>query len=257
LCAIALYCIPSFAGQQHQQPQRAQQPTEDPAAVEKGKALFQSSCGFCHGNDATGSRAPDLVRSAILSHDEDGKLIAPVIRNGRVDKGMPAFSTLKDDQIAAMVAFLHHRASEALHSGHVSSDYPLAKLLTGNAQAGKAFFDGAGGCAGCHSVTGDLTGIAKKYTPIDLQQHMIYPSAKNSKVTATVTTKAAEKFDGVILHEDEFNIGLTCQDGWYRSWPLDQVKVEVHDPLATHRDLTGKYSDADMHNVFAYLETLK
>ncbi len=122
---------------------------------------------------------------------------------------------------------------------------------------GKLFFDGTGGCAGCHSPTGDFAGIAKKFTPLNLQQYMIYPPAKKSKATATVTTNAGEKFEGVILHEDEFNIGLTCQDGWYRSWPRDEVKVERHDPLAAHRDLTAKYSDADMHNVFAYLETLK
>ena len=70
------------------------------------------------------------------------------------------------------------RRSEALHSANVPGDYPLAKLLTGNAQEGKAFFDGAGGCSKCHSVTGDLRGIAKKYSPIDLQQHMVYPSSK-------------------------------------------------------------------------------
>ena len=256
VCAIALFCIPG-RGQQHQPAARSQEPTEDPAAVAKGKALFQSSCGFCHGNDATGSRAPDLVRSAILSHDENGSLIGPVIRNGRVDKGMPVFSTFKDDQISAVVAFLHHRAVEALRSGHVSNDYPLAKLLTGSAQEGKAFFDGAGGCSGCHSVSGNLAGVAKKYTPIDLQQYMIYPPTKNVKVTATVTTKAGEKFEGVVMRQDEFNISLTCQDGWYRSWARDQVTVDEHDPLAAHRDLTGKYSDADMHNLFAYLETLK
>ena len=56
---------------------------------------------------------------------------------------------------------------------------------------------------------------------------------------------------------DEFNVGLMCQDGWYRSWPLEQVKVEVKDPLRAHRDLMAKYSDADIHNLFAYLETLK
>jgi cytochrome c oxidase cbb3-type subunit 3 len=257
LCAIALFCLSGFAGQLHQPAGGSQEPVEDAALVAKGKALFQSSCGFCHGNDATGSRAPDLVRSAILSHDENGSLLAPVIRNGRVDKGMPAFTTFKEDQISAIVAFLHHRATEALRSGHVASDYPLAKLLTGNAQQGKDFFNHAGGCSGCHSASGDLAKIAKKYTPLDLQQYMIYPPAKKVKVSATITTNSGETFEGTIVHEDEFNIGVTCQDGWYRSWPRDQVKMEVHDPLAAHRELTAKYSDADMHNLFAYLETLK
>ena len=238
-------------------PQARQTVTEDPAAVERGRALFKSSCGFCHGNDATGSRAPDLVRSAILNHDDHGNLVGPVIRNGRPDKGMPSFTNLKDDEVSDIVAFLHHQASAALHSGHVPGDYPVAKLLTGNAQAGKAYFDGPGGCTQCHSVTGDLAGIAKKYSPVDLQQHMVYPSSKTISKTATVMLSDGTRFEGAVKHEDEFSIGIVCQDGWYRSWPLADVKVEVRDPLQAHRDLMSKYTDADVHNLFAYLETLK
>lgn len=257
--ATGFLCFPLLIpGQGHQPtPQQRQQPTEDPSAVERGRALFKSTCGFCHGDDATGSRAPDLVRSAILSHDDRGNLLAPVIRNGRPDKGMPSFSTMKDDQISDIVAFLHHQATAALHSAHVPGDYPLAKLLTGNAQAGQAYFNGAGGCSQCHSVTGDLAGIAKKYSPIDLQQHMVYPGGKNSAKTASVTLKDGTRFEGKVMHEDEFNIDILCQDGWHRSWPIHDVTVQIHDPLEAHRDLMNKYSDADIHNLFAYLETLK
>ncbi len=246
------------AGQNHQAtPLPRQQPAEDSAAVERGQALFRSSCGFCHGEDATGSRAPDLVRSAIVRHDDGGNLLGPTIRNGRPDKGMPSFTTMKDDQIAAIVAFLHHQANSALHSNRVTGDYPLAKLLTGNTQAGKAYFEGEGGCSGCHSVTGDLAKIARKYPPIDLQQRMVYPSSKTTLKTAVVTLKDGTEYRGKPAHEDEFTIALTCDDGWYRSFSRDQVKVSVNDPLEAHRELMSKYTDADLHNVFAYLETLK
>jgi cytochrome c oxidase cbb3-type subunit 3 len=247
------------AGQGHQPTPlpRQQQPPEDSAAVERGRALFRSSCGFCHGEDATGSRAPDLLRSAVVLHDDNGNLLGPTIRNGRPDKGMPSFATMKDDEIAAIVAFLHHQATLALHSNRVQRDYPAAKLLTGNADAGKAYFDGAGGCSGCHSVTGDLAHVAKKYSPIDLQQHMVYPSGKTTLKTAVVTTKDGTRYQGKVAHQDEFNIALLCDDGWYRSFPMDQVEVQVKDPLEAHRELMPKYSDADLHNLFAYLETLK
>jgi cytochrome c oxidase cbb3-type subunit 3 len=139
----------------------------------------------------------------------------------------------------------------------VPGDYPLAKLLTGNAVAGKEFFNGAGNCSRCHSPTGDLAAIAKKYQPIDLQQHMIYPPGKKSVITAVVTAANGERCEGKVVNDDEFTIGVDCQDGWYRSWPRAQVKVELHDPLEAHRDLTSRYTDTDMHNVFAYLETLK
>src|SRR5277367_3473412 len=128
----------------------------DPSTVARGRTQFKSSCGFCHGEDATGNRGPDLVRSASLSHDQKGDTLGPLIRNGRPDKGMPAFATLTAPQISDIVVFLHSRAYESLHSNSVSNDYPLKKLLTGNADAGRKYFEGAGGCAACHSPTGDL-----------------------------------------------------------------------------------------------------
>lgn len=249
LSAAALY------GQGHQP--GAKPTDEDSAAVERGKNSFKSNCGFCHGEDATGSRAPDLLRSTVLSHDEKGNMLSPVIKNGRVDKGMPAFAAMKDEQIADIAAFLHHQANAALHSARVPTDYPLAKLLTGNAEAGKAYFDGAGGCSNCHSVTKDLAGIAAKHQPLDLQQRMIYPNSKSEARTATVTTADGKRYEGTIRNMDEFTIGLVCSDGWYRSFPFSEAKVEVKDPLEAHRQLTTKYTDADIHNLFAYLETLK
>lgn len=228
---------------------------EQRAAIERGKTVFQSNCGFCHGEDATGNRAPDLIRSAVLNHDEGGNQLGPVIRNGRPDKGMPAFANLSGQQLAEIVAFLHSRAEESLHSAHVPRDYPVAKLLTGDAAAGKAYFEGAGRCVNCHSASGDLAHIASRFSAVDLQQRLVYP-AGGAQRTAKVTDKEGKVFEGRLVMEDEFSLGIIAADGWYRSWPRSQVQVEVHDPLAVHRDLTAKYSDADMHNLFAYLVTL-
>jgi cytochrome c oxidase cbb3-type subunit 3 len=231
-------------------------PAVDMAQVERGRAQFKSNCGFCHGDDATGNRAPDLIRSVALSHDVDGHVVGPVIRNGRPDKGMPGFPTLTPPQIADMVVFLHHQAEAALNSSQVPSDYPLAKLLTGNAEAGKAFFNGTGGCSRCHSVTGDLAHIAGKYSPIDLQQRMLYPP-RAPKSRATVHLKNGEVIEGALVHSDEFEVAITDKDGWYRSWARDKVTVEIHDPLAAHRELMPKYTDADIHNLFAFLSLQK
>ena len=228
----------------------------DMAQVERGRAQFKSNCGFCHGDDATGNRGPDLIRSVALSHDVNGDVLDPVIRNGRPDKGMPGFSTLTAPQIADMVVFLHHQAEAALNSSHVPTDYPLAKLLTGNAEAGKAFFNGAGGCSRCHSITGDLAHIAGKYSPVDLQQRMLYPP-RAPKSRATVHLKNGEVIEGALVHSDDFEIAITDKDGWYRSWNRDKVTVEIHDPLAAHRELMPKYTDADIHNLFAFLSAQK
>jgi cytochrome c oxidase cbb3-type subunit III len=251
----------ALCGQGHNAttPQRPPEPSKaDTAAADRGHAEFKSSCGFCHGEDATGNRAPDLVRSTLVLHDDRGSLLGPMIRNGRPDKGMPSFATLKDDQLNDIIAFLHHQADQARHSARVPGDYPVQKLLTGNADAGKAFFLGAGGCSQCHSISGDLKGIAARLSPVDLQQNMVYPSERKApRVTATVTTKQGQRYEGLVLHRDEFRIGIKCQDGWYRSWATGEVQAVIHDPLERHRTLMTVYTDTDIHNMFAFLETLK
>jgi len=228
----------------------AQKP--DPKSIERGRKQFEQACGFCHGNDATGARGPDLIRSSLVNRDKDGNLIGPVVRAGRVDKGMPAFA-YNEAQMTDLSAFLHDRLRAALASASVPRDYPVEKLLTGNSATGKAYF--AGHCAQCHSATGDLRGVASRYTPINLEARFLYPSGKRS--TVTVTLPSGEKISGTLAHIDEFNVALRDGTGWYKSWPRENVKVEVNDPLEKHREMLHQYSDADVHNLFAYLETLK
>ncbi len=225
-------------------------------SAKRGRAQFAQSCGFCHGADANGgSEGPNLMRSAIVRHDENGNLIAPVIRDGRPGKGMPPVP-LSDSQISEIVAFLHRRLEESdLRSPANPREYDLKTLFTGDPATGKAFFYGAGGCSKCHSPSGDLAGVAKKYTPTDLQAQFLYPS--DVKKTAKVTTSSGESLTGTLFYEDQFNIALKDEAGWYHSWPRSGVKVEIHDPLAGHLQLLHKYSEADVHNLFAYLETLK
>jgi cytochrome c oxidase cbb3-type subunit III len=233
----------------------------DPA-IERGRKQFEQSCGFCHGPDATGARGPDLVRSTLVAHDVKGDLIGEVIRRGRPDKGMPPMP-MTDEQVADVAAFLHARAKESLESASVPKTYPVENLLTGNAEAGKTYFNGAGGCKNCHSPTGDLAGIATKYSPIDLEARMLYPSGRRTTdntgihTTAIVTLPSGEQIKGQLVHADDFVVGLRDASGWYRSFSRDRVKVELQDPLAAHGELLDKLTQADVHNLFAYLESLK
>jgi cytochrome c oxidase cbb3-type subunit 3 len=189
-----------------------------------------------------------------VAHDVKGDKIGEVIRLGRPDKGMPALP-LTDQQVLDIAAFLHARATEAMKSSQVPTVYPLEKLLTGDPAAGKAYFNGAGGCQGCHSPTGDLAAIATKYSPIDLQARMLYPESKHT--IAVVTLPSGEQVKGPLVHSDDFVIGLHDASGWYRSFLRDRVKVELQEPLAAHRELLGKLKPVDVHNLFAYLESLK
>jgi cytochrome c oxidase cbb3-type subunit III len=224
------------------------------AAVQRGRAQFQQACAFCHGQDATGSRGPDLVRSALVAHDKKGELIGEVIRNGRPDKGMPALPAT-NEQIADIAAFLHARAVEAIESSGVPRDYPVERLLTGNAQAGKAFFDGAGGCKSCHSPTGDLAGVGSKYSSIELEANMLYPRRKPK--SAVITLSSGEQISGRLVHCDDFVVAIRGDSGWYRSFSRGNVKVEIADPLEAHRKLLDTLTQADVHNLFAYVHSLK
>ena len=227
---------------------------DGPAAAERGRKQFEQSCAFCHGADATGARGPDLMRSPLVAHDVKGEQIGQVIRQGRPDKGMPAMP-LNDAQIQDVAAFLHARTAESIGSARVPKVYPIEKLLTGSAEAGKTFFSGAGGCDKCHSPSGDLAGIATKLSPMDLEARMLYPGGKHR--TAVVTLRSGEQVKGSVEHADDFVIALRDENGWYRSFRRDSVKVELEDKLAAHRELLGKLTQADVHNLFAYLETLK
>jgi mono/diheme cytochrome c family protein len=235
----------------------------DPQAAERGKNLFGPSCGFCHGADAAGKSAPDLIRSQLVLHDENGNLIGPVIHDGRPDRGMPAFPALTKEQIADIGAFLRSRKQATSNR----FGYVIQGLLTGDAKAGKAYFDGK--CATCHSPTGDLAGIAARYEPVDLQRRFLTPGnsmmdmfmGKTGKPlpSAKVSMKLpnGETVAGTLVRADEFNVELRDQAGWHRSFPREGAQVDIQDPLSFHRRQLALYSDADMHNILAYLETLK
>lgn len=227
-------------------------------SIERGRTQFVKSCSFCHGTDANGgAEGPNLMRSSIVRHDAGGDLIGPVIQNGRRGRGMPPIP-LTPRQISEVVAFLHARlkTSDLTSPVRPGSNYALKRLLTGNAQEGKAYFNGAGGCSACHSVTGDLAGIARKFPGAELQTCFLYPQTDKPN-SVTVLLSLGKRIQGELVYTDLFDVGIRDQQGWYHSWPRDQVKIEVHDPLAPHIKLLGKYTNADIHNLFAYLETLK
>jgi cytochrome c oxidase cbb3-type subunit III len=238
-----------------QDPDGIRETQANAAGVNAGKRVFQQTCGFCHGPDARGASGPDLIRSPLVNRDQNGNLIGPVVRNGRPEKGMPAFQ-LSDEQIHNIADFLHAEAKVAASvARRIPSEYPLEKLLVGNANEGRAYFEGAGNCTKCHSVTGDLVHIASKYKPFDLQTRIAFPSG--AKSTAIVKDNSGRTFEGEVSYIDEFFVSVRDKDGHVHSWPLEAVKAEIRDPLAGHEKLLKTYTDKNVHDLFAYLETLK
>ena len=165
---------------------------------------------------------------------------------------------LSDDSMKDVIAWVQWAVQkyDRVSPGPPPDDYPVERLLTGNAEAGKQFFQGAGKCGTCHSATGDLAGIARKYPPVFLQSRFLMPRATKPR-TATVTLSSGERVSGDLKTLNTYDVVLQDAAGKTHAFVADEVKVEVNDPLAAHRELLPKYTDADVHNLFAYLWTLQ
>src|SRR5258707_13152844 len=118
------------------------------------------SCQGCHGADLRGGDlgGPNLLRSKVVLRDQEGELILPIVQGSRQATGMPAISMPADD-VKATATYIHSVVATARNQG-APPDVGIASttVLVGDAAAGQQYF--AAKCSSCHSITGDLQGIA-------------------------------------------------------------------------------------------------
>jgi len=248
----------------------------DPVAADRGKTVYIAECITCHGPKARGAgdavppnqKGPDLVRSLTILHDRYGNTLGPFLKKGHPMQSGKASASLTAAEVLDLSNFLHQRLNDTLRGGPYSS---VLNVVTGDAAAGAAYFNGAGKCSSCHSPTGDLAGIAKKFDPPTLQQQFVFPRAggrggrggrgpvvMTKPVTVTVTLPSGTVVNGVLIELDDFNVSLRDGSGEYKSWKRTPgLKIEKHDPYQAHIDLLDQYTDKNIHDVVAYLETLK
>ena len=249
-----------------------QRPPGDPALVQRGSGLYGVHCRACHGADLRGGDigGPNLLRSQIALNDQDGELIGPVITQGRQNPGMPAMppNPMPPEDLRAIAAYIHSVARTMRGQGSPPDGPPVTlNILVGDAAAGEAYFKA--NCSSCHSPSGDLSGIARRVSdPTQLQNLWVGgggrggrgggPVSPRRQVTATVTLANGQKIEGRLDRIDDFMVVLTTPEG-QRSFTRagDTPRVEVRDPLEQHRKLLAVYADRDIHNVTAYLVTLK
>lgn len=225
----------------------------DEAAARRGRLLYAERCINCHGSNVKGTdEGPDLIRSVIVLHDRFGDEIGPAIRPSAAHE-----ATLTEAQIVDLSHFLHERI-EATAVNRTPTQ-PI-DVLTGNVEAGRAYFNGAGRCAACHSPAGDLAGIGRR-NPLAIQQTFLFPrltAGRERQVEVTVTPRTGPAVSGALVRIDDFNVSLRDASGDYRAFArTPELSVEVRDPLAAHHALLDEYTDQHMHDVVAYLETLK
>ena len=236
----------------------------DEDAAARGKTTYDAQCLSCHGPQARGTeRGADLVRSLVVLHDRYGNHIGPFLLQGH-----PAgkSSALRPEQVANLSHFLHQQVDNTLRTGPYNK---VLNVLVGDPREGRAYFDGLGKCNQCHSTTGDLAHIASKYDPSVLQLKLVFPQTSafgrqrnasnvHKPVTVTVTMPSGQSVSGVLERIDDFNVILRDESGQFHSFERGpEVNVEKHDPYATHVALLDQYTDKDIHDLVAYLETLK
>jgi cytochrome c oxidase cbb3-type subunit 3 len=247
-----------------------QRPPGDPAVIARGKTIYATACSACHGVDLRGGQlgGPNLLRSQLALSDKDGELIVPVIQAGRPDKGMPPLP-LNADDAKAVAIFIHSVLAAAGRQGSPPpADIPPLNIVVGDAAAGQKYF--AAKCSTCHSATGDLQGVATRISDAKTLQNAWVSGGGGgrggrggrgggSPITVAVTLLSGEKVEGPLVRYDDFVVTLMQPDGTMRSIRRDgdRPKLEVRDPLQGHRTLLTELTDQNMHDVTAYLVTLK
>jgi mono/diheme cytochrome c family protein len=220
--------------------------------------FYSTNCAFCHGADARGGDGgSNLLRSEIMLNDKNGELIGDVLRNGVAT--MPKFD-MNNEQVSDIAAFVHSFRV----AGYDASRLRPETIVVGDPKAGETYFKAK--CASCHDTAGDLKGFAARVNDArTMQQTWLMPGARGTRPSKQTATKvstilpAGERLEGELVRIDDFVVTLMTTDGAQRTIRRDvqNQKVEIRDPMQSHKDLLRNYSDRDIHNVTAYLESLK
>ncbi len=233
----------------------------------RGKTLYAINCQGCHGADLRGGDlgGPNLLRSQVVLSDQSGELILPIVQGSRQSTGMPAIP-LNADDVKAAATYIHEVVGTSRGQGSPpDSGVPLPNVLIGDAAAGQKYF--VAKCTACHSATGDMQGVATRIPDAKaLQNRWVSGGAGRGAsnpdrriVTVSVTQPSGEKLEGRLVRIDDFLVTVANADGSLTTIRRDgdRPKVEVKDPMQPHRDLLAVYTDKEMHDVTAYLVTLK
>ncbi len=265
LCLAAAF-LPALHAQHietstfNQSPVRAK---EEPRAVAHGKQVYDAKCASCHAADLRGA-LPDgvnVLRSQYGLTDHGGDKLIPIMMGTYPDVTSHAILTSKQDA-SDVAAYMRSIYAQIGSQGRVPGDaLKQPNILVGDATKGSAYFQA--NCAKCHSAEGDLKGIGTKVAaPKMLQSTWLRGQRFGVSVpptTVSVTQTGKPAVDGTLIHMDDFLVTLKLQDGSVKTITRNGAvpKVAVKDPLEAHRTMLPKLKDSDIHDVTAYLVTLK
>ncbi len=230
-------------------------PEPDKEEAARGEPDYQQNCAFCHGPHARGATGPGLITSDEVLGDDHGEHLVPFLKKGRPERGMPAFATMSDERLKDMSEFIHLQVEEVANRG----TYQVLNILVGNASKGRAYV--AAHCMSCHNAE-TFAHIGSRYrSPDQLQRGWIWPTNRDDTalaITAIVKMQNGRTITGRVTLVSDFRITLVDSAG--QTHAIDRepgVDVKMQDPLAAHQEMILNLTNDDMHDVTAYLATLK
>jgi mono/diheme cytochrome c family protein len=234
----------------------------DPEAANRGRSVWVAECIECHGTSARGTdKGKNLIQSDMVLHDRYGSTLGPFLAKGHPMQSGRKSASLSQTEIADLSHFIHERVYDTLRGSPI---FKPQQIVTGDAKAGEAWFNGVGKCSTCHSATGDLKGVGSRYDPPTLQGRFLFPrgggrgSGGGKRMTLTITSPNGAVVTGVPVVFDDFDVSVRDDNGQVHAFKRSpQLKVVRNDPFAMHDQLLDVYTDKDMHDILAYLVTLK
>lgn len=248
----------------------ADRPVVDPAAADRGRRVWVAECITCHGTQARGGETgPNLIRSLVILRDRYGSQLGPFLKKGH-PSGAPS-AALTDAQVVDLTHFLRQRIEDTLRG---SAAFTEGNILTGDPAAGAAYFSGDGKCASCHTATANsLAGISSRLSgAVDVQQRMLFPGGRGGRggrgaatggpnpaaVTITLTPASGPSISGVLVEMDDLFVTFRDESGSIRVIRrVPGLKIAKNDPLEAHHELLDRITDKNIHDLVAYLETMK
>lgn len=227
----------------------------DKAAAARGEPLFKQNCAFCHGPQGHGATGPSLVTSDGVLGDDHGEKLVPFLKKGRPEKGMPAFAAISDDKLKDLAEFMHLQVEEVANRGA----YHVLNVVVGDKAKGQAYVGAH--CLSCHTAE-TFAHIGGRFrAPEQLQRYWIWPANSSNQATAvksTVKTPDGATLTGRVTQMSDFRITVVDDTGHARVIERKRgVEVQINDPLAAHQEMIMTLRNDDMHDVTAYLDSMK
>jgi len=176
------------------------------------------------------------------------------VRNGIPGTEMPAVRAT-DEEVWKMVAFVKTIGSMGLH-----------EKAAGNPEAGKAVYEGKGGCTACHligrdggSLGPDLSDVGRRRNLKYLEESLVTPEADVPirYRAIQVVTKSGQTIGGIRLNEDDISIQVRDEQDNLRSFLKENIREIRHDKPSLMPPYGTTLSKKEIEDVVAFLNSLR